>query len=507
MARHRRSSRPRFTGYKNPASVARTSVQPKADYSAAPMVAAVAVIAGGIAYLIFMPRTPAIAAPMPLPQPTRATPQQSTPVAPSVGPNGPDPAPALVARLSSSDNDPKYIFYIQAMMYSNYLTDAIPDGIDGPQTDAMISRATGGQSTTYGPMVPAAVRAYVAQNSQGTRMLPFTLPQSVIDSVNSAASFIDSGAQPLQVMPTVPTISMPAGRAISGTRSMARPTAHAVARPAGQAAARPMVASVTIPAGQTAARNGQVAAPGLYIPPGAYVAWLAHNGWSCDRWSQMTRSQQLQFLRGTFVSGDYTWTTHGLDSYNKQFAAMLRSGFPALQSSIPGTYLPFTVGTTGGTDIERTQQAQLARLLQSINDDCLRAAVNPNIPHVSVAAVTSATPRAPRPSGEAVPGSMSMQRPTAHAVARPAGTTAARPANQAVIGYAGFNRPLTVQPTNSVGSNPGYGAMIDPRGLNIGLWNAIEGQYHAPVGTGIVAADNDQNPIAGQPGGYWSGYR
>lgn len=295
--------------------------------------AAIMVAAGGVAYLLFMPRTSAIAAPLPLPQPSRATPQQSAPAAPSVGPNGPDPLPTVVARLRSSDNQPKQIFYVQAMMYSNYLDDAPPDGVDGQHTDAMISRATGGQSSTYGPAVPAAVRAFVASNSQGTRLLPFTLPQDVIDAVNSDASFVDSGAVPLQVMPTVPTITMPSGRAISGTRSMARPTARAVARPAGQVAARP--------SGQQPERPGQ----------------------------------------------------------------------------------PM------------------------------------------------------------------------------------RPAQQAVIGYAGFNRPLTVLPTNAVGSNPGYGAMIDPRGLNIGLWNAIEGQYHAPIGTGIVAADNDQNPIAGQPGGYWSGYR
>jgi hypothetical protein len=101
-------------------------------------------------------------------------------------------------------------------------------------------------------------------------------------------------------------------------------------------------------------------------------------------------------------------------------------------------------------------------------------------------------------------------------VLRPAGrvqsqapTVNGRPVHPAgqVIPVAGYDRPLTVQPTNTVSSSPGWGVLTDPRGLNIGLWEAMEGWMHAPLGTGVVAADVHQNPVAGQPGGYWAGYR
>jgi len=80
------------------------------------------------------------------------------------------------------------------------------------------------------------------------------------------------------------------------------------------------------------------------------------------------------------------------------------------------------------------------------------------------------------------------------------------PAGQAVVPYAGFDRPDTAGLSNRVGANPGYATMIDPMGLNIGLWQTLYGASHAPLGTGNVAADVDQNQVAGQPGGYWAGH-
>lgn len=329
MTRHRRSRR-------NPAVAAhRASVQQ--DNTGA-LVTAV-VLGGGIGFVLYLinrSNTSATTAPaLVVPNPPATMPAPSLTVSrvgPTAGPNGPDPSPAVVARLRSNDSEAKNVFGIQAMAYSYRVTDAIPDGIDGPVTDALISTMTGGQSTTYGPSVPANARAYVDNLGVSPRLLPFTLPMDVIDSVNEQQHFIDSGAHPLQVLPTIGP-SLPAGNAM-----------------------------------------------------------------------------------------------------------MVRNAGYAMHT---------------------------ARI-----------------------------------------GSMSMHRPTTPAVARPSNASPVRrPAAQAVIPYAGFDRPLTVLPTNAVGSNPGYGVMTDPRGLHIGLWDAIEGRYHAPLGTGIVAADNGANPIAGQPGGYWSGYR
>ncbi len=342
MAIHSRSSSLRLSGRRNPTSRARARQAPRQEYSIAP-----ALIGGGVlgvlALILMRNRssTPAVAATLPATTASVATTPPTTTFAPppvsgyyqgtpqtsigtTSGPNGRDPSPALVARLRG-DMNAKYIFDIQALAYSYGVTNAIPDGIEGPVTDAMISTMTNGQYTSYSPSVFLIARGYVDGLGNQPRLLPFTLPSDVIDQLNAAAGFVDSNAHVVQVMPTVTSAS----------------------------------AQAMMPFGQPTSR--------------------------------------------------------------------------------------------------------------------------------------------PFPAGNARPGSMSMQRPTHTAVSRPA--------SQAVIPYAGFDRPLSVLPINAVGSQPGYGTMIDPRGLNIGLWNALEGRYHAPLGTGIVAADNDANPIAGQPGGYWSGYR
>lgn len=80
------------------------------------------------------------------------------------------------------------------------------------------------------------------------------------------------------------------------------------------------------------------------------------------------------------------------------------------------------------------------------------------------------------------------------------------PAGQ-VIPTAGYGRPFAVHPSNTVGASPGLGALTDPQGLNIGLWEALRSGWHGPIGTGQVAADVGQNPIAGQGGGYAQGWR
>lgn len=79
------------------------------------------------------------------------------------------------------------------------------------------------------------------------------------------------------------------------------------------------------------------------------------------------------------------------------------------------------------------------------------------------------------------------------------------PAGQA-IPVAGYSRPPSMQMMNSVGGNPGWGVIVDPNGLNIGLWEMLAGWQHAPNGTGSIAADLKRNPIAGQGGLYWNAW-
>lgn len=144
-----------------------------------------------------------------------------------------------------------------------------------------------------------------------------------------------------------------------------------------------------MPAGQTpftinAADDMTVYAPVRLDP----VPWLSHNGWSCARWSALSRAQQLQMLRATFVSNDYSWTARGNDAYNRQFAAKVRGMFYTLQSSVPGMYLPFTVG--GGTP--PTIDGQLSQLLQAFNNACLGTAVSATNRPIPTSPVHSARP-------------------------------------------------------------------------------------------------------------------
>lgn len=177
---------------------------------------------------------------------------------------------------------------------------------------------------------------------------------------------------------------------------------------------------------------GYIVAP--TFPPGIFVNWLAHNGWSCDRWSQMTRTQQLQFLRGTFAHGDYTWTTRGNDSYNQNFTRSLCPGFPniCLPFLTPNEVVllrqrqgnsPLMSAGQAATPTQMQEQ-QLSQLLSAINTDCLRAAANPNVPHVSPA--IAPPPRVPHPSGQALNGG---------------------PIPSSMAKYAQGGRPFNAQPT------------------------------------------------------------
>lgn len=150
------------------------------------------------------------------------------------------------------------------------------------------------------------------------------------------------------------------------------------------------------------------------VPPGTYVAWLAHNRISCDRWSQMSRAQKIQTIRN-LLFGD-----RARDAYNAQFLAAISNLFGVYALS-PFRYetalLPSSTGATGtapkasvvGAAIQALTgnvsprddhtEAAIGRLSNLVDADCLHAAVSPNVPHVS-AVSTAPVPRAPRPSGQ-----------------------------------------------------------------------------------------------------------
>lgn len=165
----------------------------------------------GAGYLL-MTRQSAAAVP-PLPPPGGGT-GPSTPPAnaptgvgsapvPSMGPNGPNPPSALVNRLRTSETA-RRVFALQALAYSYAVTDAVPDGIEGPVTDGIIRSL--GQSapmtnSTLGG-VDTSLRTRFG-DIDAYRSLPFTLPQDVIDAVNRSAASIDPSYPTLQVFPTV----------------------------------------------------------------------------------------------------------------------------------------------------------------------------------------------------------------------------------------------------------------------------------------------------------------
>ena len=274
--------------------------------------------AGAVAYFIFRKSASAALPPASTYQPANSvgisasSGGSQTSTGTTFGPNGADPSPSLVARLRGSDLA-RQIFYLQAWLYSIGFTSAVPDGIEGPVTDSMISGATQGAYSSYGPGVMAAVRQGTAtlSNSGTLRNIPFTLPSDVIAAVQASAAAAD-----------------PAGTSGAGS---------------------------------------------------TLLMALATDG---------------------------------------------------------------TAGSTGtGT----------------------------GAPYTGLVNNTLA------PAGQMIP-------------------------------VAGYQRPPSLAPFNSVAGNPGWGVITDPNGINIGLWNALAGWQHAPLGTGNVATDVRRNPVAGQGGGFFDGY-
>jgi hypothetical protein len=278
--------------------------------------------AGAVAYFIFRKSASAALPPSSVYQPSNSvgisasSGGSQTSTGTTFGPNGADPSPSLVARLRGSDLA-RQIFFLQAYLYSIGFTSAIPDGIEGPVTDSMISGATQGAYTSYGPGVLTAVRQGVMNtaNSNTLRNLPFTLPSDVIAAVQTSAGSVDPGSilgsSDLMVLPTSPT---------------------------------------------------------------------------------------------------------------------------------PATPGPVT-----------------------------------NPPYMGLVNNTLAPASGTRPAGQMIP-------------------------------VAGYQRPPSLAPFNSVAGNPGWGVITDPNGINIGLWNALAGWQHAPLGTGNVATDVKRNPVAGQGGTFFDGY-
>lgn len=127
---------------------------------------------------------------------------------------------------------------------------------------------------------------------------------------------------------------------------------------------------------------------------GFYMTWLTHNNSNCNRWNAMNRPQKIQYLRN-FIYGSRA----PQDPYNTQMRThMLMSvvGISLFQNGI-GAYSVAGVGRSNISQSTNTQtltgnvlpmnrgiESGLGRLSNIIDADCLRAAVNPNIPHISI---------------------------------------------------------------------------------------------------------------------------
>lgn len=213
MARTRRS---------RPASDSPSIRASRAEFTHKPPIVPIVLgagIVGGLAYLLLKPSS-ANAAPMPLPGSPPTTQLPAFPAPPpsgyypsgtggiTFGQNGADPSPALVTRLRGS-LAARQLFAMQALAYSTRYTDAIPDGIEGPITDGIIQSTVG--ATRFSPtLYPAIQRALLAQptaSEMAMRLLPYTLPNDLIGSINQAATAMSSTSPLVQALPQLANAS------------------------------------------------------------------------------------------------------------------------------------------------------------------------------------------------------------------------------------------------------------------------------------------------------------
>lgn len=144
----------------------------------------------------------------PVPEPPAVTPPPPPPPgSPPVPPSTPPPVAGtpshstLVSRLSSSDAA-RQVFAYQALMYEWNITGAVPDGLMGPVTAGLI-RSLDIQSSISPPSgnfrgatsvrrLVDVIRRTNGGNLPAPRLLPFTLPRSVISQVNATGTRIGS---------------------------------------------------------------------------------------------------------------------------------------------------------------------------------------------------------------------------------------------------------------------------------------------------------------------------
>lgn len=242
-----------------------------------PLIIGGAAIGAG-AYLLFRSRAQAA----PLPSTVTTTPSRTplSPPAPStptitetaatVGPNGEDPSPALVARLRQSQ-DARNIFAVQALAYSYNYTDAVPDGIQGPVTTALLQQLTG--SATFGPNTLQDAQFIIDSSPSGqfgARVLPFTLPNDLIQSINSTiASYYPQG----HLLQVLPQISSPAGQVMPYASYSRIPSVL----PGNTVGANPGYGVITDPWGLNMGLWQGLAGDGFFSPSGVVQADLNMN--------------------------------------------------------------------------------------------------------------------------------------------------------------------------------------------------------------------------------------
>lgn len=149
---------------------------------------------------------PGVTATAPSHTTTAGTPSQG--YTPTYGIGGvQDPSPSLVSRLTASDQA-RQVFALQSLLYSYGYTDAIPDGIEGGETDYLIGQINqlgsfSGEPNHYTRNTIRnayqVMQARFGSNPIDYRVLPYSLPSDVIDAVNRSQNAVAPGVPPIQV--------------------------------------------------------------------------------------------------------------------------------------------------------------------------------------------------------------------------------------------------------------------------------------------------------------------
>lgn len=208
-----------------------------------------------------------------------------------------------------------------------------------------------------------------------------------------------------------------------------------------------MGACVPYPAGQTMGPYVPVRinTVGFINEPGMYASWLTHNGISCNQWASMPVAQQLQYLRN-FIFGAAYGIAVPVDSYNANIRNVMGGVVNGTRGEIVllrqrgSSMAPASVPV-----LDSYSESNLRSLLNAINADCLRQAIQAT--------------NAPQPTG--IPRTTGV---------RPAGQPLNDgPVPSSMASYAQNGRPFNAAPTRGTTMPPGFPLGFLPVGAGLDI--------------------------------------